>query len=301
MSMKQEPYIWTSDREPPILEAHSRAKHDVLDAYLRTYVEVLTVNRRQEALRLTVVDGFAGGGEYLDSKAGESVPGSPMLILQAIAAAETLAKSQRRKDFHIDAQYIFVERNVSAVDYLRETIHQSPFRPLLDDKIRIHNGLFINEFDSILEAVKRHSRSHRVIFVLDQYGYKDVPFSLLKRIFTELHNPEVVLTFATDWLIDYLSDDPSSRAIVERVGLQLPFESIQDLKRKQGMDWKRYIQLALHNEIHLRSGASFYAPFFIKSVEAHRSYWLIHLSQHERARDVMTQLHWNQHNYFQHF
>ncbi len=37
---------------------------------------------------------------------------------------------------------------------------------------------------------------------------------------------------------------------------------------------------------------SIYAPFIIRSKEAHRDYWLIHLSQHSRARDMMVGLHW---------
>lgn len=49
-----------------------------------------------------------------------------------------------------------------------------------------------------------------------------------------------------------------------------------------------------------RTGATFYTPFFIHSTDSHRSYWLLHLSNHRQARDEMGKLHWRLNNHFQH-
>jgi hypothetical protein len=57
-------YIWISGEEPPILGQHSIAKHRILKEYLEKYIKILTVNLAQERLKLTLVDGFAGGGVY---------------------------------------------------------------------------------------------------------------------------------------------------------------------------------------------------------------------------------------------
>ena len=70
---------------------------------------------------------------------------------------------------------------------------------------------------------------------------------------------------------------------------------------KQAADWRRAIQFLLHQEIQRGSGARFYTPFFIRSKDAHRDYWLIHLSNHSRAKDVMTGLHWLENTSFAHF
>ena len=72
---------------PPLLEAHSAAKHDVFRSYIGRYIEVLTSNPRRDAISaLTLIDGFAGGGEY--KFRDTIVPGSPMILLQEVACAQ---------------------------------------------------------------------------------------------------------------------------------------------------------------------------------------------------------------------
>jgi hypothetical protein len=39
---------------------------------------------------------------------------------------------------------------------------------------------------------------------------------------------------------------------------------------------------------------------FVHSTDSHRSYWLLHLSNHRQARDEMGKLHWRLNNHFQH-
>ena len=49
------------------------------------------------------------------------------------------------------------------------------------------------------------------------------------------------------------------------------------------------------------NGARHFTPFFIRNRGGHGDYWLIHMSQHHRARDVMTEVHWANNNYFIHY
>ena len=127
--MSKEPYVWLPDAPPPVLQPHSRAKHDVR-AYLEQYVGVLTANPAQERLRLTLVDGFAGGGQYLDAQTKQLRFGSPLLMLEAMEVAEARAKALRRKTFHLDVNYIFIEENRQTAAYLRKTIEDSRFATL---------------------------------------------------------------------------------------------------------------------------------------------------------------------------
>lgn len=69
---------------------------------------------------------------------------------------------------------------------------------------------------------------------------------------------------------------------------------------RTGEGWRYLIQNGLYRHIQNRTGSRFYTPFFIHSVEAHRSYWLLHLSNHRQARDEMGKLHWRLNNHFQH-
>jgi hypothetical protein len=70
--------------------------------------------------------------------------------------------------------------------------------------------------------------------------------------------------------------------------------------RKENPRWRRAVQHYLHEHFWKASGALHYTPFFIVSPGAHRSYWLLHLANHPKARDVMTQLHWSLANHFVH-
>ena len=76
-------YDWKIGAPLPELKPHSRAKHTILDAYVRRYVEICTATPVQEVLNLTIVDGFSGGGRY--QMAGEKFEGSPLILLRAIA------------------------------------------------------------------------------------------------------------------------------------------------------------------------------------------------------------------------
>lgn len=297
--MSREHHEWKIGASPPAIRPHSLAKHRVLRAYLERYVSVLTANPRQEQFRLTLIDGFSGGGLYLDSRSKEERPGSPLIMLEAMEQAAEAAQKARSKPFHLDVQYIFVERDAGALAYLRTVLDDSKYRRLLDDNIQIVQGEFIDQVPTIIKFVKKRGRAGRSIFVLDQFGYSAVPLPAIKGILEQLENAEIILTFATDSLIDYLSENDQTQLVLENVGISLPAKSIKTAKEQR--EWRRTIQFALHSEIPERTGAKFYTPFFIRSNDAHRDFWLIHLSGHFRARDVMVGLHWQESTSFAHY
>lgn len=297
--MSRDHHDWQIGKKPPLIRPHSLAKHRVLKAYLERYVSILTANPRQEQFRLTLIDGFAGGGRYLDGRTKEERPGSPLIMLEAMKQAACDAQELRSKPFLLDVQYIFVEKDPEALEYLRTVIKESEFEPLLSEHIQLVQGEFAGKSPEIAEFVKGRGRANRAIYVLDQFGYSDVPLPTIRSILSSLKNAEVLLTFATDFLIDYLSTNEQSQKILENVGISLPSREIATAKESR--DWRRIIQFALHREIPERTGAKFYTPFFIRSADAHRDFWLIHLSGHFRARDVMVGLHWLESTTFAHY
>lgn len=297
--MGRDHHDWQIGKSPPLIRPHSLAKHRVLKAYLERYVSILTANPRQEQFRLTLIDGFAGGGRYLDGRTKEERPGSPLIMLEAMKQAASDAQELRSKPFLLDVQYIFVEKDPEALDYLRAVIRESEFEPLLSENIQFVQGEFAEKSPAIAEFVNGRGRANRAIYVLDQFGYSDVPLPTIRCILSSLKNAEVLLTFATDFLIDYLSTNEQTQKILENVGISLPSKEIATAK--QSRDWRRLIQFALHREIPERTGAKFYTPFFIRSSDAHRDFWLIHLSGHFRARDVMVGLHWQESTAFAHY
>ena len=221
-------------------------------------------------------------------------------MLEAMRTASDAAKEARKtNEFNLDVDYFFIEKQLGPYEYLRDVIAKSAFRPLLDNRIRLIRGEFIPHVPEIIDFVQNRGRSGRVIFVLDQFGYLDVPFLTIIAILQALDNAEIILTFATDSLIDYLNNSDDTQERLQRLGVSLPPKAIDDAKAQR--DWRRVIQFSLHEQIQQKTGAKFYTPFFIHSTEAHRDYWLIHLSGHQRARDVMVGLHWQETNSFAHY
>ena len=81
---------WKKGLLPP-LEPHSEGKLQVLRDYVEDYICILCSDSfGRDIFRITIVDGFAGGGVYaLDKK------GSPHVLLEAVETAEFLRPRER--------------------------------------------------------------------------------------------------------------------------------------------------------------------------------------------------------------
>jgi len=297
-------YEWV-DGAPPRIAPHSLAKHRILREYAGRYVQTVTQNPRQERLRLAIVDGFAGGGEYEDATAGCTVPGSPQILIDAVHEAEGLANVGRRKPIQVDATFHFVEMEPRTVACLRAVLARRPDWNREAPRVHIHEGSFEQHLEPIIADIQRQGRIHRAIFVLDQYGYTAVPLPLIRRIFEALPNAEIFLTIAVGWITAYL---PTIADMATKLGL--PREVLDHIARDEGTafdvdDPNRRPDLfavqRLLQQVFTRFGSIFYTPFFIVSRDSHRPYWFLHLAKSFRAHDVVTDLHWRVQNHFEHF
>jgi three-Cys-motif partner protein len=306
--MSRTEYLWAPGEEPPLIQDHSLAKHEVLNQYLRTYVDVLTANPAMDAFKLTLIDGFAGGGAYTTTR-GELHRGSPLQMVYAMEEASAIASARRaKKSFLLDTNFIFVEKEPRNNEVLAAVLQSDPVcRRLISENRIFHKpGTFEEHARSIVQHVRSRGRTGRSIFVLDQYGYTDVPLATIKNVLEQLPKAEVLLTFATDWLLDYMSN--TSKGVGrERLGdmglsgMEQNFDSILKGKGHKSPEWRRSAQSHLYLDLVRGSGAEFFTPFFIVSPRAHREYWFVHLSRHLRARDEMAKLHWALQNRFAHY
>jgi three-Cys-motif partner protein len=116
-------FDWSNGKLPP-LEPHSQAKLNVLGDYVTDYVCILCRNSYgREVFKISLVDGFAGGGAYQGGKLG-----SPFVLMSAVAAAETKINSAREKPLAIDCHYYFVEKDPANFACLRSQLEQSIFK-----------------------------------------------------------------------------------------------------------------------------------------------------------------------------
>lgn len=301
--MTKKHYKWVRGGALPKLGRHSEVKHSLLRNYLVDYFLTLVARPEQDRIRLTVVDGFCGGGLYVNSN-GEQVLGSPIVILDAIkeAKARVMHEFQRIKDIQFDVQVICVDSNTSALDHLRQVLDDRGYADALRrGDVELVEGAFADVAPRLIERAKQRSpQIGRALFVLDQYGYDDVPLNVLQSIFRTLKRPEVILTFYVDSLINFLGDK-NLKAFERKTGLTGAISAADLDKSARGPSWRRLIQSALYGSITSRSGAGFFTPFFVRPQKGHGDYWLLHLSHHWKARDVMAQTHWAHHNHFVHY
>lgn len=291
-------YAWAPGTPPPI-DDHSLAKHRIFRGYVRTYLERLTSNPRADRFKLTIVDGFAGGGEY--NYAGGRVAGSPLIVLEEIRNAKVRLTAERRKPFSLEVDLICVEAKRSNYEYLRNLIETSEFRDQLDQSIFVIRSKFELKLPAIIDHINRRGRAPRALFLLDQYGYKDASLALVRQILEQIANSEVILTFAVDSLINYMSTQKEFLKAAAPVGLNL--EKIKQLIElfEDSRNGRWLAENALYKHFQQATGAQYYTPFFVRSADSNRAYWLLHISKHPTARDVMGELHWQNQNTCSHY
>ena len=199
-------FKWHPDEAPPNIEAHSNAKLNVLRSYLRAYFDRLNVNPQREQFKLSLIDGFAGGGTFIHENS--VVSGTPLIMLEETDKAKKRLNAKRTKPLKIDCKFYFIDKERAHTDHLRKVLVDRGY--IVDDEsIVVRNDLFENEIDNILKSIRhRQPRAGRAIFLLDQTGFSQVELSLVSRIFSELPAAEIILTFAADALVNHLAQTP---------------------------------------------------------------------------------------------
>lgn len=303
MVKRSEKYVWVPGSPPPPLDPHSVVKHDIVREYLSRYVHVLMSNYLMDKLVLSVVDGFAGGGEYVGSS-GEFVPGSPQIVIDALTEQEVLLNVGREKPRKLDVRYYFVEKMASSLQYLNALLTSRYGSNRIGHDIMTLQGTFQKNFDAIRADIKERRRGDRAIFLLDQYAWDQVPGALLKDIFDTVRGAEVILTFGVDSLISFLSDNEQSRRKMEGMGFadHIDWMSLEKLRGTTGNAWRAAIQRNLADALIRASGAQHSTIFYITPQgDTPWTYWLVHLSNNYKARDVMMNIHWGKSNQFSHY
>jgi three-Cys-motif partner protein len=304
MVKRADKYDWHAGSPPPKIDAHSLVKHEIVRDYLSEYIKVLMSNYRIEKLTLSIVDGFAGGGEYLADDGAGYHDGSPLIALKTVAETEAALNVGRVKPRLVDAKYYFVEMLDNNFDYLSKLLGASLSAGRIGQDVVLLKQAFDEAVGSVIEDIRRRAGGERAIFLLDQYAYDDVPTGTLRTIFSQVKGAEVILTFNVDSLITFLSDTDKCRAKLKALGLDryIDWRILAQLKAAGPAAWRSVIQRGLARSLVEESGARHYTIFYITPTgNTPWTYWLVHLSNSFKARDVMMELHWQQANHFSHY
>lgn len=304
MVKRDDKYSWHVGSLPPPIDPHSLVKHQIVRSYLKRYIEVLMSNVLIERLTLSIVDGFAGGGEYTAENGIGFHEGSPLIAMSAVTEQEVALNVGRKKPRCVDAKYYFVEKEKGNFEYLHQLLGARVGASRLGRDIELLHGTFQQRVTSIISDIRSRAGGERAIFLLDQYAYDQVPAPLLRTIFSQVRGAEVLLTFNVDSLISFLSNTTQSRMKLKEIGLDryINWDSLDSLKAAGGNVWRSAIQRNLAKGLVEVSGAKHYTLFYITPRGSTAwTYWLVHLSNSFKARDVMMELHWQLANHFSHY
>ncbi len=301
---KDEKYKWDlSAGIHPHIDPHSKIKHQIIHDYIRSYITVVMSNQLIPRIGINIVDGFCGGGVYKDDYGRRDHYGSPIIALEAVQETVAEINIQRNIPREVLTQNFFIDIKKENIDYLKAVLTTKGFGHRLEKDIFTLRSRFTDALPSVIKKIQDFKFSERSLFLLDQYAYKDVPFSSIRTIFQRLANAEVLLTFNVDSLIDYLSERDENRKALQNIDLEkyIPWEKLRSFKATMRHEWQHLIQRFLAEGILKESGAEVMTVFFITPGGHNpRSYWFIHLAKSYRANAVMKQIHWKYGNNFSH-
>ncbi len=304
--MSDDKYFWKIGSPLPILDRHSQTKHSIVEEYVRRYILTLMAPANIPELRLSIIDGFCGGGCY-ESEDGGIAEGSPLLMMRAVREARMFINQERRIRRNVNVEYFFIDILPDTTEYLRYWLnakHEENAIDLADYKqTEIITNDFLKSLPYLIQKVQQRKMGEHALFVLDQYSYKDIPLPEIAGILSNLKGAEVIMTFNVDNLTTYLSDRAANRKSVENIGLDkyIPWANLNLLKVTQKQEWRQTLQRHLAHGIKTETGAKFMTLFFVKPHGLSTwGYWLIHLSNEYRAHAVMKSLHWEHATEFGH-
>lgn len=304
--MSDSKYFWRIGSPPPLLDRHSQTKHTIIEEYVRKYVLTLMAQANIPELRLSIVDGFCGGGCYLAEDGGQ-VDGSPVLMMRAIREARMHLNQDRRIPRNVNVEYSFIDISPDTTSYLRYFLNAKSDENAIDlidyNKTEVITKDFLQALPYVIQKVQQRKMGEHALFLLDQYSYKDIPLPQIANVLKTLKGAEVVMTFNVDNLTTYLSDRAANRKPLENIGLDkyIPWENLKLLKATQKQEWRKTLQQHLANGIKSETGAKYMTLFFVKPIGLNSwGYWLIHLSNSYRAHAVMKSLHWEHATEFGH-
>ncbi len=150
-------YLWQIGSPPPALDRHSQTKHNIVEDYVRRYVLKLMAQANIPELRLSLIDGFCGGGCY-QTEEGDIADGSPLLMMRAVREARMFLNQDRRIPRNINVDFIFVDILQDTTNHLRHWLaarQQENAIDLLDNnRVKVITNKFFVELPRIIDAIK---------------------------------------------------------------------------------------------------------------------------------------------------
>jgi three-Cys-motif partner protein len=283
--MTEKPYAWKAGAQ---LSEHSRRKHKVVREYIADYLGVRCGLPVQSKFRLAFVEGFAGGGRYVCGS-----PGSPLIFLEELLeATERLNVARAAQGMSpIDFECLLVcnDYDPEAIRLLKsEVAPVEAAASISTSRLKLQIEYLNEKFEAAypkMKAMVSAGRYRNVIFNLDQCGHSHVSSTLLTDIMQSFRSAEVFYTFAIDALVAFLPKSDLAKLQAQLAPFGVSEKQLLELHSAFVSDkaWLGAAERTVFDTF--KECARFVSPFSINNPDGWR-YWLIHLANSYRARQV---------------
>lgn len=260
-----------------LYQAHTDAKHRLLEQYLRGYVPILA---RAGYKRLLLVDGFAGRGRYINGE-----PGSPLVLAQ-VADELTDYLSGLRRPIYVEIECAFIEPHPDNHASLQKEI--SAARLTARNQVRLHPPVHETFEAGIRPLIAQATRQRTPIFVFaDPFGYADIPLSTMREILAA-PQAEVFLTFMVQYVNRFFCETDRAHAFASLFGVSSTTQAGLRERLRDAPDREQELRDYYLRQLRTGAGARYVWPFRVLHEQGDSTlYYLVHASRHVRAFRLM--------------
>lgn len=254
------------------LEAHTRAKHEILSRYLQAWIPILSQGRFPEML---YIDGFAGPGRYSH---GED--GSPIIALKA-------ATNQRVK-ISAKVNFVFVEKDGPRADMLETLVDELERPSSFTTKVYKHEA-----FETAFQKIQQEFLSTRgslppTFAFIDPFGWAGVPF---KAVIDILSYPscEVFVNFMYEEINRFIGHQNQEENFDK-------FFGTPDWRNGIGLTDARARNRFFHDlyvrQLSVAAGAKYVRSFEMRNTSNVTDYFLFYATKNYRGLQKMKEAMW---------
>lgn len=257
-------------------EAHTRAKHQILQEYLKGWLPILGQGQDN---RLLYFDGFAGCGELTGGHLG-----SPLVAIRTALQGSAALK--------VPLYVEMIEKNQDRCSHLQTVLNRETA-----SLASISNRIIVEPpvCDSCENAVQRlldetlrtKSRLGPAFFFLDQYGYSGFSMDLVRRI---LANDKCEVFAYLNWqrMHPYLTDPTKEETFTRALGGD-EWRQVQPLRDQERVDRFKSIYI---DALQTRAKAKYVYDFAMRGPDHRLIYWLFFATNSLKGLEVMKKAMW---------